>query len=323
MADSFRRRVAERPLGRRIELNDTAGLVHENDAIERHVENRIAARLAVSGVNLRLLARADLLLERRSAVRRLAQLHHASQAGDDEKDVFEDDPCRMLEPAPLARDHDPVHRLRPEVSAQNVIQGDDDGRGNQHAPVPVERQKRQRAEDVEMRFDAAAGEMDQQRAHQHLSGRNRVARGRQARPQQREERRKQTDEAAEHDGGPHVKVRAAGRARPGERRDPQREQDAADPLQRHQSCKQPIGALVNVVLCTRRGARAARMFTEAATSLSVCCNGISHSSSRVRGRRKTGNSRTHSSLCGRGFCGSAARQSTDVRRCHPDARVRQ
>ena len=110
-----------------------------------------------------------------------------------------------------------------KYAAQHVIQRDDDGGGNQHAPVAIEREERQRAEDVEVRFDAAAGEVDEQRAHQHLRRRNRVARGRQARPEQAEQRRKQTDEAAEDDRGPHVKVRAAGRARPGERRDPQRE----------------------------------------------------------------------------------------------------
>ena len=68
----------------------------------------------------------------------------------------------MLEPSPLAGHDHAVHRLRPEESAQHVIERDDDGRRNQHAPIAIERQKRERAEDVEMGFDAAAGQMDEQ-----------------------------------------------------------------------------------------------------------------------------------------------------------------
>ena len=120
----------------------------------------------------------------RSAVSRSSTM--LRRHGDDEEDVLEDDPRRVLQPAPLAGDQHAVHRLRPEDPAQHVIQRDDDGRRNQHAPVAIEREKRERAEHVEVRFDAAAGEMDQQRAHQHLRRRNRVARGRQARPQQRQ-----------------------------------------------------------------------------------------------------------------------------------------
>ena len=68
------------------------------------------------------------------------------------------------------------------------------------------------------------------------------------------------------------------RARPGERRDPQREHDAADPLQRHQAGKQPIGALVNVVRVLSEQLARARCLPRPQLRLSVCCKGISRSS---------------------------------------------
>ena len=90
-----------------------------------------------------------------------------------------------------------------------MVERDDDRRRNEHAPVAVEREERERAEDVEVRFDAAAGQMDQQRAHQHLRHGHGVPRRREARAEQREQRRRKADDAADDDGGPHVQVRAA------------------------------------------------------------------------------------------------------------------
>ncbi len=47
-------------------------------------------------------------------------------------------------------------------------------------PVAIEREAGQRAEDVEVRFDAAAGDVDQQGANQHLADADDVARGERA-----------------------------------------------------------------------------------------------------------------------------------------------
>ena len=125
---------------------------------------------------LRLLARAHLLFEGGRALGGVLHLHDAAAAGDDEEDVLEDHPGGVLQPAPLTRDQHAVDRLRPEDAAQQVIERHDDGGGNQDTPVAIKRQKRQRAEDVEMRFDASAGQVNQQRAHQHLRDGDRVAR---------------------------------------------------------------------------------------------------------------------------------------------------
>ena len=107
---------------------------------------------------------------------RLAHFRDAAQARHDEEQIFEDDPRRVFEPAPLAGDEHAIHRLRPEDAAQHVIERDDDGGRNQDAPVTIESEERQRAEDVEVRLDAAAGQVDQQRAHQHLRDGDDVAR---------------------------------------------------------------------------------------------------------------------------------------------------
>ncbi len=61
------------------------------------------------GIVLGMLTRPHFLFEGRGAFRPLAELRRAPAAGDDEEDVFEDDPGRVLHPAPLARDQHTVH----------------------------------------------------------------------------------------------------------------------------------------------------------------------------------------------------------------------
>ena len=65
---------------------------------------------------------------------------------------------------------------------------------------------------------------------------------------QREQRGEQADDAADDDRGPHVQVGTADAAVPRQWRHPQREDDAGDPLERHQTGEQPVGALVDVPL---------------------------------------------------------------------------
>ena len=162
---------------------------------------------------LGLLPRANLLLERRGSLGRLLHLRDAAAAGDDEDDVLEDDPGRVLQPPPLAGDDHAIHRLRPEDAAKQVIQRDDDRGRDQHSPVAIEREEGERAEDVKVRLDPSSGQVDQERAHQHLGDGDDVARRRQARPEDAEQRREQADHAAHDERGPHVQVGDADRAR--------------------------------------------------------------------------------------------------------------
>ena len=172
----------------------------------------------------------------------------AAQAGADEERVLEQHPAGVLEPPPVARGDDPEHRLRPVDAADVVVGGDDDRGRDEHAPLAVERQEDERGEDVEVRLDASAGEVNQQRRHQHLAGRDRIARDRPPRPQQRQRHRRQGDERADPDRRPDVQVRLADRAGPRPRRNPDGGGDAGDPLDDHQSGEQAVRLLEDAAL---------------------------------------------------------------------------
>ena len=245
--DRFRRGVAECPLRCRIELCDTPGFVDQDDAIQSDVENGVVAGLRISRVVLRLLACANLALERRRPVGGVPHLRDAATAGDEKKHVLEQHPGGVLEPPPLAGDHHAVDRLRPEDPAQQVIERHDDCRRNQHPPVAIERQEGQRAEDVKVGLDPPTGQMNEQGAHQHLRDRDDVAGRRQAWPEQSEERRKQADDSAEDDRCPDVQVGPADWSVPRQRRHPQREDDPHEPLEGHQPGKEPVRTMVNQV----------------------------------------------------------------------------
>jgi hypothetical protein len=57
-----------------------------------------------------------------------------------------------------------------------VVEGNDDSCGNQDAPITIERQERERTEDVKVCLDTSTGQVDEQSAHQHLRDGDDVAR---------------------------------------------------------------------------------------------------------------------------------------------------
>jgi hypothetical protein len=63
----------------------------------------------------------------------------------------------MFDPAPGTRCNRSEDRQREKSAANGMVGGDDNSRGYQYLPVPVERQKGERSENVKMRFDSAAG----------------------------------------------------------------------------------------------------------------------------------------------------------------------
>ena len=129
-----------------------------------------------------------------------------------------------------------------------MVGRDHDGGGQQHAPVAVERQEGQRAEDVEVSLDAAAREVNQQRSHEHLSNADDVAGEDLARPKERQDDRQADDRGPQEEGSPHVQVRLTFRTHPGFGADPQRDGDASQPLKRQQPRKQAVGAPANDLL---------------------------------------------------------------------------
>ena len=101
-------------------------------------------------------------------------------------------------------------RLRPVHAAQEMVRRHDHAGGDEHAPVAVKRQERQRAEDVEMHLQASAREVDEQRGGKHLPGGDGVAG--EVEPGLRKIRKKRHggENPAQADGGGQFDLEAAG-----------------------------------------------------------------------------------------------------------------
>ncbi len=205
-----------------------------------------------------LLDRLTRLLELGLAEGDLPHLDDALEAGAEEHRVLEEDPARVLEPAPVALRRDPEDGEREVDAAQDVVDGDDDGRREEDLPVAVEGDEGERAEDVEVCLDPAAREVDEERRHHHLGGGDHVARDRPALAQDRDRDREERDRPSEEDRGEDVDVdRRLGPApRPG--RDEERRRDRPDPLEDHETGEQTVGLAAhseNVLGEERLGAR--------------------------------------------------------------------
>ena len=97
-------------------------------------------------------------------------------------------------------------------------------------------------------FDPSTSQVDEQRTHEHLGGGDRVARRGATGSNESEQRREQTDDAAEDERSPDMQMRAADGAVPGQGRYPECECHAGHPLKNHQAGEQPVGVLVDVLL---------------------------------------------------------------------------
>ncbi|HZL72330.1 MAG TPA: hypothetical protein VFC86_07710 [Planctomycetota bacterium] len=161
-----------------------------------------------------LLDPAVRLLELGATPGDVLHLADAAEARGDEEQVDVDHPAGVFEPPPGAGREDAEDRLRPEDAAEQVVQGDDHGGGDEHLPVPVEGEERQGAEDVEVRLDAAARQVDQEGREEHLARRDDVARQDPAGLEDGERDGQRRDRAAEDQRRPHVHVRLADRPFP-------------------------------------------------------------------------------------------------------------
>src|SRR5712671_7445985 len=95
-----------------------------------------------------------------------------------------------------------------------------------------------------MSFDAAAGQMNEESGHQHLSNGNHVSGQHLARSPHRERDREDGDDAAQEDGCPNVNVDMANGASPCARRNYNRGDDTGYPLEAHKSSEKAVNALV-------------------------------------------------------------------------------
>ena len=105
-----------------------------------------------------------------------AHFGDALQAHDEKKDVLEKDPASVLDPAEVVGSERAEDRLRPVDAADEVIEGNHDGCRHQHAPVAVKGEEGKGTEDVKVGLDPPAGQIDEQRRHEHLRERDDVSR---------------------------------------------------------------------------------------------------------------------------------------------------
>ena len=176
-----------------------------------------------------------------------AQLVRALNAGPHQNDVFEDNPARVFQPTPICRQH-AVHRLRPVDAPKIVVGGDDHGGGDENAPIAIERQKRQGAEYVKMRFDPAARQMDQDSRSEHLGNGNRVTRDCLAWPIDRERNWKAVDDSRQEDRCPQMGMHVAVGDDPGLGRNPDRRRNSSHPLEDQQDREHSIRTDENALL---------------------------------------------------------------------------
>ena len=105
---------------------------------------------------------------------------------------------------------------------------------------------------MEMRFDAATGDVNEQRGHQHLAGCNDVPRHDSRWIKQRQSDGQHGNYTPEDNGGPKVNMNGTRSATPGARGDDDGSEDSAGPLQEHEDSKnlagvtrEPIALLLN------------------------------------------------------------------------------
>ncbi len=142
---------------------------------------------------------------------------HTLPDGDAEKDILEEHPARVFEPAPGTDREHAEDRLRPEDAPCEMIRRHHHGRGGEDTPVAIEGEKGKRTEDVKVSLDAPPSEMDEQRGGEHLPDRNDVACSHPARACPREKNGQGRNHSAQKNRRPHVQVRLALRADPGPR----------------------------------------------------------------------------------------------------------
>src|SRR5690606_7502928 len=85
-----------------------------------------------------------------------------------QEDVLESDPARMLEPSKRLDRGSPVNRAWKESAPSDVVDDDDDRGSDEDAIVTIEGDERQGSEDVKVRLDPPAREVNEQGSSEHV-----------------------------------------------------------------------------------------------------------------------------------------------------------
>lgn len=188
------------------------------------------------------------VLQPRLAIGDLAHFPEALPDGNHEENVLKQDPAGVLDPAPRAGGQHAKDRLRPEDATREMVRGHHNGRRNQHLPVAINRQECQRTEHMKMRFEAAAGQVNQEGRGEHLAHGNGMPRDRLAGLFPDQPDGKAGDGPADEYRGPDVDVDLALGANPGAGRNPDGGGNPGEPLENHQVGKQTVGPAIDAVL---------------------------------------------------------------------------
>ena len=133
-----------------------------------------------------------------------------------------------------------IDGLGPEQAAQELVPHHGQRGGEQHLPVPVEGQEGQRAEDVEVRLDAAAREVDEQPRPEHLADGHPMPREGRARPQPHQRHGKDGQHPAEGQRHEQLALHPARMALRRLGREQHRDDDGHQPLAHHQPGQEAI-----------------------------------------------------------------------------------
>ena len=122
-----------------------------------------------------------------------------------------------------------------------MVERHHDRRRQKHPPIAIKGKDHQRPKDMEVRFDPSTRQRNEQSGHQHLRHRDHVPGGEAAGPDSRHPDREKTDRAADEDRRPDMNVDLAGSAIPSARRNQKGNDDARQPLEKHQFGEKLIG----------------------------------------------------------------------------------
>jgi hypothetical protein len=212
-------------------------------------------------------------LDGRLALRNPPHFPDRSRAELDQNDVLEDNPPGMLDPPPRTRRDQPKHGLGVQYAPHRMISCNHQGRRNQYAPVAIIGKEGERAEHVEVRFDPAPAQVDQQRGHEHLPACDNMPGQGFGWPGNRQQYRQGRDRTAQEDSQPHMNVDPAGGSDPCAGREPHGGGYGDDPLHRHQNGKQVAGLPFDVALMLRHQlARVRRTIVASRPGLQHCCH---------------------------------------------------
>ena len=127
-----------------------------------------------------------------------------------------------------------------------MVERHNDGRGEKDTPVAIKSHQGKRAKNMEMRFNTAAAQVNEQAGHDHLREGDDMTSGRCAGRIPREENRKASDQCTQEDRGTDIEPqRIELRSVMGH---PTGQDDARDPLSHHQPGEQSIRAPGNTLL---------------------------------------------------------------------------